>query len=390
MSQRLHDIQPGEVSLVKRGANRRRFLLAKSGEVEFDETIAKILDEPAENERAWLDAFEKAGADDEAANAASAIARLWDSLPAELRKAAKSQMADADENDGADDTDNEDNADEDNADDSLMKAAAEYETVLKREFTADERKKLAASGAALPDGSYPIENTSDLSNAIHAIGRGNAPHAQIKAHIIARAKALGATSELPDDWKVNKEDTDMTDTATVPVQKEDGTWDLSGVPEDARAAVEAVIAKQDEEREALQKAADEQKTLAEQAIAKADEVAAKLEKAEYVESAKGYDNLAKSADELGELLYDIAKAEKDEHLPKGTSDTLTELLKAANEAAAAVFKEAGRTGRGTGSDLDSKVQAAVDEIKKADPKLTDAQAIAKAYTDNPALYEEAA
>jgi len=72
--------------------------------------------------------------------------------------------------------------------------------VEKRTFTAEERKDAAASGAAMKDGSYPIENTSDLENAIRAFGRAkNKPAA--KRHIIRRAKALGATDKLPADWR---------------------------------------------------------------------------------------------------------------------------------------------------------------------------------------------
>jgi hypothetical protein len=70
----------------------------------------------------------------------------------------------------------------------------------KREFTQAQRDSAADSGAAMEDGSFPIKNTSDLKNAIQAHGRAK-NKAKAKAHIISRAKALGATSELPDDWK---------------------------------------------------------------------------------------------------------------------------------------------------------------------------------------------
>jgi hypothetical protein len=65
--------------------------------------------------------------------------------------------------------------------------------------TAD-RKKMAASGVAMADGSYPIPDAAHLKAAIHAVGRGSAPHASIRAHIIKRAKALGLTNLLPDGW----------------------------------------------------------------------------------------------------------------------------------------------------------------------------------------------
>jgi len=69
--------------------------------------------------------------------------------------------------------------------------------IAKRAFSADERKKLAESGAAMPDGSYPIENKNDLRNAIQAIGRAKSPGAAA-AHIKRRARALGALDMLPE------------------------------------------------------------------------------------------------------------------------------------------------------------------------------------------------
>src|SRR5271165_5723689 len=80
----------------------------------------------------------------------------------------------------------------------------------RRDFSDAERKKLAASGAALPDGSFPIVNVSDLKNAISAYGRaGN--KAAAKAHIIKRAKALGRSDLIPEDWR--SEDGDLEDRA---------------------------------------------------------------------------------------------------------------------------------------------------------------------------------
>ncbi len=73
-----------------------------------------------------------------------------------------------------------------------------------RQFTQEQRDQLAKEGKAMPDGSFPIENESDLTNAIQAVGRGSSSEADVarrKAHIKKRAKALGATDKLPDDWK---------------------------------------------------------------------------------------------------------------------------------------------------------------------------------------------
>lgn len=74
------------------------------------------------------------------------------------------------------------------------------EPYWKREFSAEERERDAKSGAAESDGSYPIHNKSDLHNAMQAIGRSKNP-GKTKAHIRARAKALGLESELSDAFK---------------------------------------------------------------------------------------------------------------------------------------------------------------------------------------------
>lgn len=83
------------------------------------------------------------------------------------------------------------------ADGSITSEAGD--TLELKDFSTDKRDKLAKSGKALPDGSFPIENVSDLHNAIQAIGRAKNP-AQAKDHIIKRAKALGAEGELPEGW----------------------------------------------------------------------------------------------------------------------------------------------------------------------------------------------
>lgn len=83
------------------------------------------------------------------------------------------------------------------------------EDVDKREFSDKQRQHLAGTGAAMPGGGFPIQNKGDLSNAIRAIGRAKNPTAA-RAHIISRAKSLGATGMLPDSWKVSKQE-DTTD-----------------------------------------------------------------------------------------------------------------------------------------------------------------------------------
>jgi hypothetical protein len=64
-----------------------------------------------------------------------------------------------------------------------------------------ERQKLAKSGKAMPGGSFPIRNAEDLKNAIHAFGRAKeSERADVKRHIIKRARALGKSDLIPESW----------------------------------------------------------------------------------------------------------------------------------------------------------------------------------------------
>jgi hypothetical protein len=71
---------------------------------------------------------------------------------------------------------------------------------VKRKFNAETRRRMAESGDAMPDGSYPIANKKDLMNAIRSWGRGGSDP-KVKAHIKRRAKALGAEDMIPENWK---------------------------------------------------------------------------------------------------------------------------------------------------------------------------------------------
>lgn len=77
-----------------------------------------------------------------------------------------------------------------------------------RTFSATERKKAKAAGQTIPGTtSFPIKTKADLKNAIQAYGRAK-NKAAAKAHIIRRAKALGATDMLPEGWMSEKSSTD--------------------------------------------------------------------------------------------------------------------------------------------------------------------------------------
>lgn len=96
----------------------------------------------------------------------------------------------------------------------ISEPAPYWEEEFRKNYSTDERKKMAAKGHAMPDGSYPIADEEDLHNAIKLAGNGSASKSAIKAHIKKRANAMGKTDALPDDWKDSapekkSEDTDI-------------------------------------------------------------------------------------------------------------------------------------------------------------------------------------
>jgi hypothetical protein len=132
--------------------------------------------------------------------------------------------------------------------DEVAKALAEYEAVIKAKYSAEDKRKMLAAGTAIKndngDPSYPIGDKDDLSKAISAVGRGGTDHDRIRAYVIRRAKALGASSMIPDNWAsdgslketVSKADGTELDAGidgldpTVPLAAPDG--DAPGDPAD--------------------------------------------------------------------------------------------------------------------------------------------------------------
>lgn len=75
---------------------------------------------------------------------------------------------------------------------------------------ASEMRNLVKQGKAMPapgqdrPGRFQIRNRDDLSNAILAVGRvrpaTDEARAKVRRFIMRRAKALNATSLIPDNW----------------------------------------------------------------------------------------------------------------------------------------------------------------------------------------------
>jgi hypothetical protein len=225
---RLSDFHPDRVDLVKNAANGTRFLIAKQG-------AAGLLDPGFVRDLISKTAPEEAPVP---VTAEQGEATLPNGI---VIKGSPAAMA------------------------AFIHAASERgdaADVEKAKNDTADREKKAASGAAMPDGSYPIASEADLGKAIRAVGRGGASHNAIRRHIITRARSLGASSKIPDNWNsdgslkgdVAKEAgmpqavaKDLMDAAgdsmplddgmdgldpTVPLAAPDGDMDLPGDPAD--------------------------------------------------------------------------------------------------------------------------------------------------------------
>lgn len=84
----------------------------------------------------------------------------------------------------------------------VMRGAGEgtMTTSAKADTSAAGRRREAANGEAESDGSYPIRTARDVRNAVNDYNRSNGT-AKDRAHIISRARAIGAEDELPDSWR---------------------------------------------------------------------------------------------------------------------------------------------------------------------------------------------
>ena len=99
------------------------------------------------------------------------------------------------------------------------KATAEADTE-KRDIDSATRRRLASEGHALPDGSYPIENTGDLHNAAILARSGHGDAADAKRLIAREARERGVANPLDDGDSKSKGT--VTETAEKISNEEEG------------------------------------------------------------------------------------------------------------------------------------------------------------------------
>lgn len=88
------------------------------------------------------------------------------------------------------------------ADEVLMEHLALAGVELFRDYTAEQRRRMAKSGQAMPDGSFPIGTCTDAENAIRAQGRAPASkRGAVRSFIRRRVKALGCSGSIFDPYR---------------------------------------------------------------------------------------------------------------------------------------------------------------------------------------------
>jgi hypothetical protein len=88
------------------------------------------------------------------------------------------------------------------ADEVLMEYLALAGAELLRDYTAEQRRRMAKEGRAMPDGSFPIGTCADAENAIRSQGRAPASkRASVKSFIRRRVKALGCSGSIFEPYR---------------------------------------------------------------------------------------------------------------------------------------------------------------------------------------------
>lgn len=141
----------------------------------------------------------------------------------------------------------------------------------------------------------------------------------------------------------------------------------------APKAPEAVIP------EAVQKQIDATEKRAKEAEDRVQKLEDQREVEQFIAKAK---DLSLNADDFGSILRKISKAVTPDEMKK-VEQTFKALAAQVKEAG--LYKEIGRGGSGAATEADQEVKAAVDAVRKADPKLTQEQAFGKVMAEQPVL-----
>jgi phage head maturation protease len=238
------------------------------------------------------------------------------------------------------------------------------ESCVKREFSDKEREDAASAGQALPDGSFPIKSVQDLKNAIRAIGRAKDP-AKAKAHIKARAKALGASDLIPDTWKA-----DGAEKSDFSSQITEGNMSKELTVDELQKAHKAVV----EHIHGLHKAASMHKA-ARHAMADAHEAeihehCAKIHKAITGEDTVPMQTTKEAAEKTDDLKKDAPI----------TDEKIAEIVAATLNKALGVEEKKAEEPKSLEERIAKAVAAAIEPLTKSDPRQPRPRFVAPAET----------
>ncbi len=214
------------------------------------------------------------------------------------------------------------------------------------------------------EGDQSVELPQEVKDYIEKLEGANAQFATNETVLLDRlSKAEEAAAESGDDDDDDDDEIDLEE-----VLKSD----------DIPAEIKALISKQADDLKAATTAATEAGT-----IAKAERDA-RIEREMIAKAADEMPLVGTKPDAMGKLLKSAA-----ENLPTEDFDTLVTVLKSANEQlkVGGISKAIGSDG-GENHDSDP-MKVAVAKIKKDEPGISDADAIAKAVEADPSLYRSA-
>ena len=249
------------------------------------------------------------------------------------------------------------------------------------EFTEHVLMMIPAMWPGIAKAKAPLLEIADLADSVEKQGR-----VLSDANMKRLMQAMQAMREVLDAAGTEKT---QKGRGSMPTLEEV----LKALPDEQRAVVEEAVQKKEPPKpddvnkadlpEPLRKRFEEMEKRAEEAerLAKAEREAREWE---------GFQKRAESLPHVGERdkVAEILKAAYG--VSKENGEALEATLKAANEQIekGRLFDEMGRDGNRGQSDAMTAVNKRAEEIRKADPALTEAQAFDKALQENPAAYAE--
>ena len=208
---RITDGELVEISLVDRPANKRCGIqLVKSADDGTTEYVNEVFGSEADIAKALgADVTKAAGADDDFVNVDLPKGASISISPADFAalKTFKQQL-------------------------TVKTAGATLEAdTEKRDIDTATRRRLASEGHALPDGSYPIENTEDLHNAAILARSGHGDAADAKRLIAREAQERGVANPLDDGDSTSKGTvTETAEKSAAPEVQDEAVPDVAKDP----------------------------------------------------------------------------------------------------------------------------------------------------------------